>query len=101
MIDALRYIRTGDTNQASLRVPKKVRDRIHKAIRAGLTTRGLVIDLLRAGFVVSIRESLSTGQLYPPKTVFMTRVPGIPAAALRYLLLYNVMFVLPLVAFWP
>ena len=67
-------------------------------IRTGLTTRGLVIGSLSVGFLVSILESLCTGQVYLPTIVFMTRAPGMQAAAVGYLLLYNVMFILPLVA---
>ena len=96
LIDAVRYIRTGDTKQATLGLPKKVRDRIHKVIRTGLTTRGLVAGSLSVGFLVSILESLCTGQVYLPTIVFMTRAPGMQAAAVSYLLLYNAMFIVPL-----
>jgi hypothetical protein len=96
LIDAVRYIRTGDTKQVTLGLPKKVKDRIHKVIRTGLTTRGLVIGSLSVGFLVSILESLCTGQVYLPTIVFMTRAPGMKSAAIAYLLLYNVMFIVPL-----
>jgi cytochrome b561 len=49
------------------------------------------------GFLVSILESLCTGQVYLPTIVFMTRAPAMRSAAIGYLLLYNVMFILPLV----
>ena len=96
LIDAVRYIRTGDTKQVTLGLPRKIKDRIHKVIRTGLTTRGLVIGSLSVGFLVSILESLCTGQVYLPTIVFMTRAPGMQAAAVGYLLLYNVMFIVPL-----
>jgi len=50
------------------------------------------------GFLVSILESLCTGQAYLPTIVFVTRVPHLRAAAVAYLLLYNVMFIVPLLA---
>ena len=96
LIDAARYVRTGDTKQVTLGLPKKVRDRIHKVIRTGLTTRGLLIGSLSIGFLVSILESICTGQVYLPTIVFMTRAPGMQASAIGYLLLYNVMFIVPL-----
>jgi cytochrome c biogenesis protein CcdA len=98
LIDAVRYVRTGDTKQVTLGLPKRVKDRIHKVIRTGLTARGLVIGSLSVGFLVSILESLCTGQVYLPTIVFMTRAPGMRAAAIRYLLLYDVMFIVPLLA---
>ena len=96
-IDAVRYIRTGDAKHVTLGLPKRVKDRIHKVIRSGLGTRGLVIGSLAVGFLVSLLESLCTGQVYLPTIVFVTRAPGLRAAAVGYLLLYNAMFVLPLV----
>ena len=97
LIDAVRYIRSGDAKRVTLGLPKKLKDRIHKVIRTHLTTRGLVIGSVTVGFLVSILESLCTGQVYLPTIVFMTRTPGMRAAAVSYLLLYNVMFILPLV----
>jgi cytochrome c biogenesis protein CcdA len=76
-----------------------VKDKIHKVIRAGLTTRGLVVGSLSVGFLVSILESLCTGQVYLPTITFIvnvTRDSGTPAAAVGYLLLYNIMFIVPL-----
>ena len=98
LIDAIRYVRSGDTKQVTLGLPKKVKSRIHKVIRTGLTTRGLIIGSVSVGFLVSILESLCTGQVYLPTIVFMTRAPGTRAAAVAYLLLYNVMFIVPLLA---
>ena len=97
LIDGIRYVRTGDTKQVTLGLPKRVKARIHKVMRKGLTTRGLVLGSLSVGFLVSLLESLCTGQVYLPTIVFMTRTPGMRTAAVAYLLLYNVMFILPLV----
>jgi len=66
-------------------------------IRTGLTTRGLVVGSLSVGFLVSILESLCTGQVYLPTIVFVARAPGLRASAIGYLLLYSLMFILPLV----
>ena len=46
---------------------------------------------------VSLLESLCTAQVYLPTIVFLTRALGMRMAAVAYLLLYNVMFILPLV----
>lgn len=62
----------------------------------GFTTRGLLIGSLSVGFLVSILESLCTGQVYLPTIVFMTRAPGMQPAAIGYLLQYNMMFIVPL-----
>jgi len=98
LIDAIRYVRTGDTKQVTLGLPKKIKGRIHRVIRTRLTARGLALGSLSVGFVVSLLESLCTGQIYLPTIVFMTRAPGMQAAAIGYLLVYNVMFIVPLLA---
>ncbi|HUW83796.1 MAG TPA: hypothetical protein VMZ31_13490 [Phycisphaerae bacterium] len=96
--DFVQYKRTGDVKKVTLGLPNSIKTRIHKVVRAGLTTRGLIVGSITVGFLVSILESLCTGQVYLPTIVFMTRAPGMQAAAIGYLLLYNVMFVVPLLA---
>jgi len=101
IVDAVRYIRSGDVKQVTLGLPKRVKDKIHKVIRAGLTTRGLVIGSVSVGFLVSVLESLCTGQVYLPTIMFIVHITsdsGTRAAAIGYLLLYNIMFVVPLLA---
>jgi hypothetical protein len=46
--NAVRYVRTGDTKQVTLGLPRKIKDRIHKVIRTGLATRSLVIGSVSA-----------------------------------------------------
>jgi len=70
----------------------------HKVIRTRLTTGGLEVGSLSVGFLVSTLESLCTGEVYLPTSVFMTRAPGMQSAAIGYLLLYNVRFIVPLLA---
>ena len=95
--DFVQYKRTGDASKLTLGLPKSIKARIHKVIRAGLTTRGLVVGSVSVGFLVSILESLCTGQVYLPTIVFVSRAPGLRAGAIGYLMLYNVMFIVPLV----
>ena len=110
-LDAVRYVRTGDTRQVTLGLPKKIKEKIHKVIRSGLTTRGLVIGSLSVGFLVSILESLCTGQVYLPVIMIINNITrdastsgnSVTAADMRttaigYLLLYNIMFIVPLLA---
>ena len=95
--DFAQYKRTGDTKSVTLGLPKFVRQRIHKVIRTGLTARHLLVGSVSVGCVVAILESLCTGQVYLPTIVFVARAPGLRASAIAYLLLYNLMFILPLV----
>ena len=98
LVDFLRYRRTKDTKKVTLGLSKSVKAGIHKVIRAGLRTRSLLIGSITVGFLVSVLESLCTGQVYLPTILFVTRSPDLRTRALGFLLLYNVMFILPLVA---
>ena len=98
LVDFVRYSRSGDAKDATLALPKFLRLRINTIIRERLKTRGLLIGSVTIGFLVAIIESLCTGQVYLPTIMLMVRTPGIRANGLAYLLLYNVLFILPLVA---
>ena len=98
LLPAVARTAEGGTQQATLGLPWRVKERVHKVIRRGLTARSLAVGSLSVGLPVSILESLCTGQVYLPTIVFVTGAPGMQAAAVGYLLLYNVMFVVPLLA---
>jgi thiol-disulfide isomerase/thioredoxin len=97
LLDYVRYRRSGDAGTATLGLPKSVKLSIHKVIRQGLATRWLLAGALAVGFLVAVLESLCTGQVYLPTMMFVWRDPSLRSRALGYLLLYNVMFILPLV----
>ena len=97
LVDLVRYLRSGDVKKMTLGLPKAVSSRIHKVIRVGLSTGGLLAGAVTVGLLVAVLESLCTGQAYLPTIVYMVRSPGLRTSALAYLLLYNLMFILPLV----
>ena len=49
------------------------------------------------GFLVSLFEFLCTGQVYLPTIVYILSVPSLSSQALFYLILYNALFVTPIV----
>lgn len=96
VIDFIRYRRSGDAKAMTLGLPASIKQRVHKVIRVGLNTRALLVGALGVGFLVAILESICTGQLYLPTIVFVARSSALKANAFGYLLLYNFMFILPL-----
>lgn len=87
--------RQGKLSDMSLNLPSKLRDRIHRRIRAG---RGASVGAaLITGIVISLLELACTGQVYLPTISYVMGVPEMRASALGYLALYNVAFILPLV----
>jgi len=98
LLDCIRCARSGDVHTATLGLPKSVKARINKVIRVGLSTKGLLIGSITVGALVAMLESLCTGQVYLPTIMFVVRCPSLRTGALGYLVLYNLMFVAPLVA---
>jgi hypothetical protein len=95
--DAIGRCRSGDTTHATLGSPRVVRPPIGGLIRAGLTTRTLVGGSVALGSLVSMLDSLCTGQARLPVRLFIAPVPAMRTNAVAYLLLYTVMFMLPLI----
>lgn len=96
--DGVRALRRGDQAGSTLRLPKRLVRAIHWTIRKGLRTRNLLIGSFLVGCLVSLLESLCTGQVYLPTIMLVLRAPGHRLAALAYLVLYNLMFIMPLAA---
>jgi len=80
-----------------LQLPLFLKRRIHEAIRRQSRSGRLAIGAFLTGAVVSVLELACTGQVYLPTIVFVTGVEGLQAHAVLYLLIYNLLFVLPLV----
>jgi len=94
--DAFAYGRTGRTGELALQLPKPVKLRIHKVISGNLRRHEIFGGAVAAGFLVTLLEAVCTGQVYLPTLVLMTRTSGLRLAGWLYLLLYNFLFVLPL-----
>jgi cytochrome c biogenesis protein CcdA len=90
-------IRTGRREKMILQLPESFKKRINTTIKAHARSRTIVASSIILGVLVSVIELGCTGQVYFP---FITvYVLGIKKEAFGYvlLLLYNLMFILPLV----
>ena len=86
----------GKTKDILLQLPRALKLRIHKVIRERTRTSGVIAGALVIGFVISALELVCTGQIYLPTLTFVAGLEGLRADAIAYLLLYNVMFIVPL-----
>ncbi len=86
----------GKVREITLQLPKSLKQRIHKVIREQTRTSGVIIGALVIGFAISALELVCTGQVYLPTITFVMAVEGMRAHALTYLILYNLMFIVPL-----
>lgn len=95
--DALRFRRTGKAADITLSLPPGLQRRIHEVIKKGLRERSLLLGGLGIGVVVTVLESVCTGQVYVPALVLMIKSGQSIGRSAVYLGLYNLIFVMPLV----
>ena len=89
--------RRGDLGDMSLNLPHHLRLRINAVIRQGRHVRAYVAGAFVTGIVISFLELACTGQIYLPTIVFVSSIPEMRVRAISYLVLYNLLFILPLV----
>jgi hypothetical protein len=107
--DFVIYKKTENTEGLILQLPGAVKNQIRSVIglhyrkSQGPESKGskipvfkLITVALITGFLVSILEALCTGQVYLPTITFVLKTTSIRLRAVFYLVLYNLMFVIPL-----
>lgn len=95
--DAVRYARSRRGEDVKLQLPRRLKDRMHRLMKRTVSRPGqLLAGIFLLSVAVTAIESVCTGQLYVPTLILLTRTNGFGLHVL-YLLLYNVMFILPLI----
>jgi cytochrome c biogenesis protein CcdA len=90
--------RKGKKEEMKLQLPKYVKGLIGRVIKHQVKLRYFALIAILTGVVISILEFVCTGQVYIPTIVLIVAtVPELQTQAIGLLLLYNVMFVLPLI----
>lgn len=89
--------RRGKVEAMRLKLPTRLRRWINRTVREGAGLRAFVPVTFVTGIVISLIELACTGQVYLPTILFVLGVPELRLQAGLYLLLYNLMFILPLV----
>lgn len=95
--DALRYAASGKADSVTLQLPSVLKTRIRSIIRAGIGARRLAVGAFLAGAAVTALESVCTGQEYLPTLVLMVKSGMATPRLASYLLLYNLLFIVPLI----
>jgi cytochrome c biogenesis protein CcdA len=89
--------RKGDIGDMALNLPHGLRMRINKVIRQGKSSRFYVGGAFVTGLVISFLELACTGQIYLPTIIFVSSIPELKLQAFTYLLIYNLLFITPLI----
>ena len=95
------YKKTGNPDQLKLKLPSFIKLKIQRIVQGASRNRNrtlveLAIAVFASGFVVSLLESVCTGQTYVPTITYVLKTPSLRSKAFFYLVLYNLMFILPL-----
>ncbi len=96
------YTKTKKSDKMILQLSQNSKVRIHKIMGFFLrdkqkSTFRLVLAALIVGFTVSLVEAVCTGQVYLPTCVLIMQEPQFRVRAAFYLVLYNLMFIVPLI----
>lgn len=103
LYDFVVYQKTKKSDKMLLQLPQNLKVRIHKIMGFFLRDKHesmwrLTLAALAVGFCVSLVEAVCTGQVYMPTVVLIMKDPAFRVKAVLYLLMYNLMFIMPLVA---
>ena len=96
LVDFLKA-RRGEIGDMRLNLPHALRMRINAVIRSGRRSQAFVAGSFVTGMAVSLLELACTGQVYLPTIIFVVSQPQMRARAIGLLVLYNLLFIVPLV----
>jgi cytochrome c biogenesis protein CcdA len=87
----------GQLDDMALKLPEALRMRINKVIRKGRSSEAYAAGAFMSGLLIAILELACTGQVYLPTIIFVSSMPELKLRAIFFLVLYNLLFILPLV----
>ncbi len=109
LYDFIEYRRTGSADGLLLSLPQWIKNWIHKVIGSHYRLKagsnhpifkkpiiGFAVSALVTGFLVSILEAVCVAKIYLPTIIFVLKTTSLKLKALTYLLLYNLLFIVPL-----
>jgi cytochrome c biogenesis protein CcdA/glutaredoxin len=109
LFDFIKFRRTGQTQDLILQLPPGLKQRIQRIIgfyyrkdkgKESKDKKRNILRLICTAFVVgcfvSLFEAVCTGQVYLPTIVFVLKTTPLKLKAFLYLVIYNLMFILPL-----
>ena len=91
------YKSGGDSKQVVLQLPDRLKAMSRNVMKKGLKFHYLIAGSFVIGVLVTLLESVCTGQVYVPTLVLLSNESGAFSKWFGLLLLYNLMFILPLI----
>ena len=89
--------RRGHMEKMKLQLPVALKKKVHGIIRMQIRSpKAGFFGTFILGFVIAITEVVCTGQVYLPTIGYIMTIPKLRVHAFSYLVLYNIMFIIPL-----
>lgn len=89
--------RRGKMAEWKLKLPDGLKKKTHEVIREQSRFQGGLFATFGAGFIIAVCTVICTGQVYLPTIGFVMGIPELRKNAIFNLVLYNMMYVVPLV----
>lgn len=89
-------VKRGKEKEMVLQLPDSIKKITRRVIRSHMKAKNLVFISFFTGVLISFLEFMCTGQVYLPTIILIIAVKG-DAVGYLYLLVYNLMFIWPLV----
>lgn len=89
--------RRGQVARWKLQLPAGLKKKTHEVIREQARFQGGLFATFGAGFIIAVCTVICTGQVYLPTIGFVMGIPELRKNAIFNLVLYNLMYVVPLV----
>jgi thiol-disulfide isomerase/thioredoxin len=98
-------LKKGRPSKMKLQVPNFLKMKIHQMIRvrsgaleASQESASIrfLLSAVMIGFLVTLFQSTCTSQVYLPTILFVMNIPSLKGSAVLYLILYNLIYILPL-----
>lgn len=90
-------IKKGELRDITLQLPDRIKDAIKTLVWKRSSRKYYLASAFIVGFLIGVLEFPCTGQVYVPIILALREVPSLRVNALLYLLLYNLMFIIPLI----
>ncbi len=99
MISLYDYVlfKRGQVAKWKLQLPMGLKKKIHEIIREQARFKGGLLATFGAGFIIAVCTVICTGQVYLPTIGFVMSIPELRKHAIFNLILYNIMYIVPLV----
>jgi hypothetical protein len=89
--------KSGKVKEITLQLPAFLKDKIHSTIKNQAGIKRYVLAAFVTGIIVSWLELSCTGQVYLPTIIYAAGISKFRFNAYMYLLLYNFLFIAPLI----